>query len=193
MLRLYYMGLEVLQSAVVFLPVIWLVLYFGFHRRRNYIFGESIFGLYVLSVLAAVGFPSLSYLTVDFTVNVIPFGELFDFSMSYLSNMILNVILFMPLGVFLPMMSGEWKSWKRVVLTGFLFSLFIEIMQIFSFRATDVDDLMMNTLGAAAGYGVWHFIRRNKFFGDKVHLEGGKWELCTVFVVAVAVKLLVEF
>lgn len=187
------MGLEVLQSAVGFLPVIWLVLYFGFHRRLHYIFWESIFGLYVLSVLAAVGFPSLSYLTVDFTVNVIPFGELFDFSMSYLSNMILNVILFMPLGVFLPMMSGEWKSWKRVVLTGFLFSLFIEIMQIFSFRATDVDDLMMNTLGAAAGYGVWYFIRRNKFFGDKVHLECGKWELCTVFVVAVAVKLLVEF
>ena len=192
MLRLYYIGLEVLQSAVVFLPAIWLVLYFGFHRRLHYIFWESIFGLYVLSVLAAVGFPSLSYLTVDFTVNVIPFGELFDFSMSYLSNMILNVILFVPLGVFLPMMSGKWKSWKYAVLTGFLFSLFIEIIQIFSFRATDVDDLMMNTLGAAAGYGIWYFIRCNKFFKDKAHFECSKWELGMIFLAALVVKFFVS-
>lgn len=192
MLRLYYIGLEVLQSAAVFLPVIWLVLYFGFHRRLHYIFWESILGLYVLSVLAAVGFPSLRYLIVDFTVNVIPFGQLFDFSMSYLSNMILNVILFVPLGVFLPIMSGKYKSWKRVVLTGFLFSLFIEIMQIFSFRATDVDDLIMNTLGAAAGYGIWYFIRRNKFFRDKAHLECGKWELGMVFLAALVVKFFVS-
>lgn len=47
-------------------------------------------------------------------------------------------------------------------------SLSIEILQLFTFRATDVDDLMMNTIGALVGYGIAKLIlRKNGKAEDK--------------------------
>ena len=38
---------------------------------------------------------------------------------------------------------------------GACLSLVIEVCQLFNLRATDIDDLMMNTLGAVFGYLLW--------------------------------------
>lgn len=35
------------------------------------------------------------------------------------------------------------------------FSFTIEICQLFCYRATDVDDLLMNTIGTVVGYVIW--------------------------------------
>lgn len=43
-------------------------------------------------------------------------------------------------------------SIKRVALFGFGMSLLIEILQIFTFRTTDVNDLITNTIGTIIGY-----------------------------------------
>lgn len=188
----YYIALEAGCAALVFLPVLWIVVCFAFHRDFRYILGESIFGFYILSVFAAVGFPSLRYFVVDFGANFIPFEWLLDFSAGYMVNMILNIALFLPLGVLLPMLGERWKTLKSVVLTGFLFSLFIEFMQIFSFRTTDVDDLIMNTLGAAAGYGIWKLLSKRPFV-EKIQLDCGRLEMGVVFMAAVLVKFFVSF
>lgn len=45
-------------------------------------------------------------------------------------------------------------------------SFLIEILQLFTFRATDIDDLIMNTLGAAVGYVIAKI-----FFGKKYKSE----------------------
>ena len=68
---------------------------------------------------------------------------------------ILNIIMFMPLGFLLPLIWKNFRNAKKVVLMGFLMSLAIEICQLFNLRATDIDDLMMNTLGALVGYCCW--------------------------------------
>ncbi|OQA47024.1 MAG: VanZ like family protein [Chloroflexi bacterium ADurb.Bin325] len=45
---------------------------------------------------------------------------------------------------------GRW--WGRVLLAGFLFSLSIEVAQLsLKSRATDIDDIILNTLGAVIG------------------------------------------
>ena len=43
---------------------------------------------------------------------------------------------------------------------GFGFSLSIELCQLFNRRNTDIDDLMMNTLGAVIGYFIWKLTKR---------------------------------
>lgn len=61
----------------------------------------------------------------------------------------------MPLGFLLPLI---WKNFRNIInvsLTGLGFSLAIELCQLFNLRATDIDDLMMNTLGAVLGYFIW--------------------------------------
>ena len=64
---------------------------------------------------------------------------------------ILNVVLFLPLGFFLPLLYQKYNSISNVALTGF-FSLFVEIMQMFGRGATDINDLMTNTIGSCLGY-----------------------------------------
>ena len=54
-------------------------------------------------------------------------------------------------------------SFKKTALTGFLISLAIEIIQLpFAVRASDIDDLILNTLGVMAGYGIYALVKKLK-------------------------------
>jgi len=77
-----------------------------------------------------------------------------------------NVVMFMPLGVMLPMLSKKFEGFIKIGLTGFFASLFIELCQlgvmtlfISSRRVFDIDDLIANTLGALAGYFIYAFFK----------------------------------
>ena len=63
----------------------------------------------------------------------------------FLINFLGNIIMFMPFGLFIPYLWGI--SGKKTILIGFSSSLFIEFCQLFLSRGTDVDDLILNTLG----------------------------------------------
>ncbi len=66
-------------------------------------------------------------------------------------NVLGNILFFVPIGLFTPMLFNG-KPLLQSVGAGFLFSLSIEILQLPLLRATDVDDLILNTSGAFAGY-----------------------------------------
>lgn len=68
---------------------------------------------------------------------------------------ILNILMFMPLGFLLPFIWQKMRSFPKVLLTGCFFSLIIEMCQLLNFRCSDVDDILMNTLGAIVGYLLW--------------------------------------
>lgn len=72
----------------------------------------------------------------------------------FLINFWGNVGMFLPIGFFPALLWRRWKWWKSL-LCGFGLSLFIELAQIPIQRGTDIDDLMLNTLGAALGYVVY--------------------------------------
>lgn len=77
----------------------------------------------------------------------------------------MNIIMLMPLGFLLPYIWKNFRSPLKVALTGFLFSAFIEFTQLPTNRLADIDDLIMNTLGAVLGYAVWKMI--GKYFFNK--------------------------
>ena len=57
--------------------------------------------------------------------------------------------MFMPFGFLIPLL---WNvSNKKVIVIGFCSSLFIEFCQLFLTRGTDVDDLILNTIGTILG------------------------------------------
>lgn len=74
-------------------------------------------------------------------------------------NFIGNIVMFMPLGFFPPLL---WKkqSLKKTLLFAFTASLFIEICQLPLSRETDIDDLWLNTLGALLGYLIFLFFNK---------------------------------
>ncbi len=77
----------------------------------------------------------------------------------FLINIVGNVVVFMPFGFFVPSLKN-W-SFVRVVLTGFLFSLAVETVQLVTKVGTfDVDDLFLNTIGVALGCILFCFCRK---------------------------------
>lgn len=66
-------------------------------------------------------------------------------------NLWANVGLFVPYGILAWFYTWFQHSIKRILCTGVLFSVLIEIAQIFVQRGTDIDDVILNTLGVLIG------------------------------------------
>ena len=68
-------------------------------------------------------------------------------------NLAGNVLAFVPFGLFLPLLVKRVRSFGKTVLLGFEFSLFVEILQLYSkVGSFDVDDILLNTTGVLIGY-----------------------------------------
>ena len=91
-------------------------------------------------------------------VNLRPLVQILWFASrrDLLLNLIGNVCLFIPSGIILPILYRRLDRFWKVTAAGALLSLGVELLQLpFYVRATDVDDLLLNTLGVMLGYGVY--------------------------------------
>lgn len=77
----------------------------------------------------------------------------------FVVNFLGNIAMFAPIGLFLPMLSPKC-SLSKTLLIGLGISLLIELCQIPLGRGVDIDDLWLNTLGAAVGYALFALARR---------------------------------
>lgn len=94
-------------------------------------------------------------------INLIPFGESVIVNNRIdISEMLMNVLAFGPMGVYLSMIEpGE--SFIRKLLPIFSISLTYEVMQyVLAVGASDITDLIMNTLGGAVGIAVFYCFQK---------------------------------
>ena len=74
-----------------------------------------------------------------------------------------NVGMFIPLGFFLPEVFPKLKKLWKTLLTSAGIVCTVEILQLFSLLGNcDVDDLLLNLIGAAIGYGIFFFLQKLK-------------------------------
>ena len=95
-------------------------------------------------------------------LRLIPFVNMFDYAttLESLVNVIGNFAMFIPTGILTPLLWKNRASLGKVAATGFLLSLSIELIQLpFAVRTSDVDDLILNTAGTLAGYGIYKLIK----------------------------------
>ena len=134
--------------------------------KKKQILFPVLFALYIMTVFSITD-PGTLFNIRDFTfedlpqrINLIPFSREIS-----LRGYILNAVMFVPFGFLVPLLSGKAAKASRTVAGGLTFSLLIEVSQILSMRGTDVDDLIMNTLGAIAGYvlyRIWNTLTRGR-------------------------------
>lgn len=76
-----------------------------------------------------------------------------------LINLLGNVVLFIPLGIFLPKLWPRLQRlWRVLLATGGIIVL-VEAIQILTLLGRcDIDDLLLNLTGAAIGYGIFKWI-----------------------------------
>lgn len=121
----------------------------GKKQTIGHIITAFVFCVYLIGVWSATGV----CIRASFSPNIvyIPFVDMIRGPV----DTVLNVIMFVPMGFFLPILYEKYDELGKIALVGFLLSLAVEIIQLFGFGATDVNDLITNTVGTCLGYGLY--------------------------------------
>lgn len=130
------------------------------------------------------------------SVNLIPFNSIKEYIMvdngfgEYRlvdMNIWGNVLMFIPLGIYI-LVHGKKLSLTKCVLLIIGSSVFIEIIQyIFARGATDIDDVILNTLGGVIGIGIYKIFAKIFKTDEKI-----KMAIATLsMVVGIPILLLV--
>ena len=155
MYRVFAMCLEAGITSLILIPVFWVLNRCSFHNSRRTVCYLCM-SLYLAAVDTVVGLPSLLYIRFDRNINLTPFAYMF----SDYKNSLLNVLLFVPLGFILPVLWKQFRPIWKTTLFGLVFSLSIELLQLFTKRATDINDLMTNTAGTILGWCLGRLVLR---------------------------------
>lgn len=118
---------------------------------RYHVPAVFVFAVYMLGVYHFTGAGTLydikRFIFIPELINLIPFSNEIDI-VAY----VLNIVLFVPLGLLAPMI---WQKSDNILGVGLGFTLLIEVSQLLNFRSTDIDDVILNVLGAAVGFGLY--------------------------------------
>jgi glycopeptide antibiotics resistance protein len=134
--------------------------------------------IYLLYLAQMTIFPLNIGISLDRRVSLIPFKTIMQFIPVLLKNGLMtnsgnphlnagainiigNVVVFIPVGILIPLISVRVRRFRATAILGFTTSLAIEILQ-FLFaegRTMDTDDLILNTLGVAIGWGIFMAIK----------------------------------
>ena len=141
--------MDCLSSMILLTPAALLILKLSGRKLKS---PHTVLLLFYLCVLVGIysvtGLPDASYCEFDFTYNAIPMVDILSSPAQYA----LNVLMFLPVGFLLPLLWDEYRGWKQVLGFCAFLTVFIEVAQVFTFRTTDIDDLLTNLLGAGIGY-----------------------------------------
>lgn len=138
-------------------------------KQRNLSIG--LFIIYFLFLIWIILFKlqlSFAYLDHIRNINLIPFsGSVIVNGKVDFSEIIDNVLAFVPYGIFICMLKSQ-SSFTIKVIPIFMTSLLFEILQfIFAIGASDITDLIANTLGGIIGIGI--FFVMSKIFKEKAY------------------------
>lgn len=73
---------------------------------------------------------------------------------------LLNVLLFIPFGLSISLLWPRRRGLFLNASLGLGFSLLIELSQLLNHRSSDIDDIILNALGAVIGYALFSLILR---------------------------------
>lgn len=115
----------------------------------------SVLALYLVILFALLFMKRHSFTSI----NIVPFHSISSFILGEsellrafaFSNVVGNIVLFIPLGVYLPMFIREKSIVKNVLWITFM-SVLVEILQfVFKVGVTDIDDVILNGFGGFIG------------------------------------------
>jgi glycopeptide antibiotics resistance protein len=118
-----------------------------------------LFGIYAVLLVAVIlfKFPFQYQLTENGReLNLIPFGGSYtDFGRFGIGEVIENVLIFVPLGIYISMLKREWSFGLRTLVVAATSVGFEAIQYAFSIGRADITDVICNTFGGVLGIGLY--------------------------------------
>lgn len=136
------------------------------NKMKIRILGRILFGLYIAALIYFQFFAEQmgrTGLAHGYHYNLVLLREIRRFVIyrkqlgaAAFFNLAGNVLIFVPFGFLLPVMSRKLKGFFNVLLLSLGLSLIVEVVQLAAqVGSFDVDDLLLNTIGGVLGYVVY--------------------------------------
>ncbi|NVP17652.1 VanZ family protein [Candidatus Gracilibacteria bacterium] len=172
---------EFLYIISIPIYIILLVIFLIKRSKLKNILIYTIFYIYITSLLAVTLFPipiaglkEISTYITD-TNNFIPFNSILDILLNKNLPLIIkskqvigNIIIFIPLGFLIPFIWKNKSNFKKTLSIGIFGTLFIETTQFiisiilgFNYKVTDIDDIILNTLGFIIGFCIFRLFKKS--------------------------------
>lgn len=168
----------IVEKKVAFLGgfaalIVWFIIAFIKKKATSRKILVSLFIVYITCVISITVFPieidpEILSMT-DKSIVLIPFSTISElFSSGTLKTIVLqivgNVLLTVPYGISIPFLSKA-KKWYIYLIYALVFPVIIELIQLIIclstssfYRTVDVDDIILNFIGALVGYGVYKIL-----------------------------------
>ncbi len=124
-------------------------------------------------------------------INLIPLrGSFTSDGALRLAEVIENILIFIPLGIFARMIKTNWTFAKRVLLIACVTVSLEAIQFIFAMGKSDITDVLGNTLGGLIGIGL--YVLLSKIFKARTNKVVNTAVLIVIFCVIVAFVFLLR-
>ena len=155
-------------AAVILAAVIFIIIYYIIYRKimkgtkklsNSKILISAVFICYIMVVFGATLLGRRSSSWNNANINFQLFSS-YRAAWNHASsiewrNIILNILMFVPLGFLLPLWSKRFKVIWKTYLSGLLLTVLIEGIQLFAKSGIfEIDDIFNNTIGTVIGYGL---------------------------------------
>lgn len=104
---------------------------------------------------------SVPYMNEGRVINMIPLlGSFDDNGVIRFSEIRVNILAFIPLGIYICMLKAPWSFVKKLLVIVSLTFVFEIIQYIFAIGRADVTDVLSNTLGGIIGIGIYALLSK---------------------------------
>lgn len=142
----------IFTTVIVTIRLVYLIV----HKDKFVLYKELfmlIFLIYAMLLFYVVTFQDVNYGTNNF----IPFKEIFRYEIGskvFIKNILGNIILFIPFGVFVSYILKTRRP-GFIVIISLITSCVIEYTQLKIGRTFDIDDIILNVVGGFSGYLIY--------------------------------------
>jgi glycopeptide antibiotics resistance protein len=148
----------------------------------------ALFAVYLIAIISQTIIPKwvlginneviISWPGITQTYNFVPFRSIVNyFTVTYspyqtfseglevnMVNLVGNLFMLTPLSFFTPILFEKKQSIRAVLCIGIMCSALIEVIQFFIGRISDVDDIILNSIGVLIGYLLYRAATRFLIF-----------------------------
>lgn len=158
-----YLLQGVIPALIIYLCISFILIVLK--KRKNIkmrrCFCEYISILYVWTILEITGIIGMEFNIQWFKQSMGAIGFGVPQSVGELQMFCLNVGLFVPFGILMPIVFFDRLfSGARVIISATFFSLCIEVLQMFAGRFFEINDILANSIGAILGFCIYYFYNR---------------------------------
>lgn len=137
-----------------------------------------LFIIYCFVLAFILFFPRLHHSNnFERSYNLLPFATIYEMISRLINQTIsnnivirnigVNILLFVPMGIALPILFNNFKKlWQVTLICFFVTALAETIQYIFNLGSFDIDDIILNTFGGIIGYAVFKIPFIEKILDD---------------------------